>query len=733
MSDFDERARRAAEGVKRAIEDADVNANNGERVAKRRVAKRTAAISTATAVVLLAGIVGFYPSHDKGVPVASSTGKNGAFQLAGALQPFNACDDALAYFKDHAADYYVSQYSQDRYRAYDNMAGSGTASAPVTTMVPPQAMKNAETDSPSPSNDVATSAPQFSTTNVAEKNVDEPDIVKTDGSRIITVTNGRVKILSANNGNPVVRSTLSDQNVQNIFLVGDRLVLLRSSQPNYGPNFRTPAFDMPVSSQPGGTSTAAIYDVADITNPRAVGSIDVTGSIVDARMVGTQVRLVTTYTPDVEVSPTFNNNGSLTDESVNKLKDTIANSKIADWTPTFTLHDGSGATTGSGQLVTCGDLGHPQAFSGIGTTSLVTFDANSSLSSRHSAGVVAGGQQIYATEKTLYVTSTNWTPNSDVANTDIHAFATDDAGVVKYEGSGSVAGTLLNQYSMSEFNGALRVATTDHSEHGWINRRSITQGQVAVLKLQDNKLQQVGIVTGLGAADNETVQSVRFVGTRGYVTTFRQTDPFYVIDLSDPTAPKVAGQLKIPGFSSYLHPISDTLILGVGQSGGGVGGGAPTPMATPETTIPGQGKDLAPGTVMPIAPSNPGVEFSLFDVSDPANPKKVGSQIYGAGQAGAQADPKAFLYYQPMNLIVSPLTTYTMNYGLNGNGTWSGLVLLRPTASGLTEVGRLENVDPNTYDVLRTFIIDSNVYQLSNNALQVNSLDTHKDIAKVGL
>jgi uncharacterized secreted protein with C-terminal beta-propeller domain len=291
---------------------------------------------------------------------------------------------------------------------------------------------------------------------------------------------------------------------------------------------------------------------------------------------------------------------------------------------------------------------------------------------------------------------------------------------------------------MSEFDGALRVATTTSDQRGWIDRSQVTQGQVAVLKLQRGKLDQVGLVTGLGAADNESIKSVRFVGARAYVTTFRQMDPFYVLDLRDVKSPKVSGQLKIPGFSSYLHPISETLILGVGQSGGGVGGGSPKP-TSPPTTIAGPNSSsssdgvLAPDTVMPIDPQSSGVEFSLFDVSDPANPKKVGSQMYGAGQAGAQADPKAFLYYQSMNLIVSPLTTYTMNYGLNGNGAWAGLVLLRPTDKGLVEVGRLQNVDPNTYDVLRTFIIDNNVYQLSNNELQVNSLETHKEIAKVGL
>jgi uncharacterized secreted protein with C-terminal beta-propeller domain len=753
MSDFEERARKAKAGLEQALNDAGLKNDEGERKVKRRMVKRTGAIGSVTAVALIAGIVGFLPNNDNR-PTVQVSGNSDAFRLAGALTPFGACDDALDYFQQHAVDFYLQRSGGIDYAEGPAVAGreGDTASdAPVTTILPqaPTATSGrTENLATSPSqessgqkSDTAAQTPSHSTTNVAEKNVDEPDIVKTDGTHIVTVTRGTVRLLTANGGNPSVRATLFDQAVRSVFLSGDRLVVLRSN----GGGVRTMQY--PPSAAVGEHSTAVIYDIADVTKPASLGSFEVSGSVVDARMVGTQVRLVTTYTPDVDVTPEYTPNGRLTDTTKTKLETFVKASKIETWTPTYIVRDGSGSEKGQGQLVACDDLGRPEKFAGMSTTSLVTFDLETTFDNRHSAGVVANGNQIYGTASSLYVTSHEWTPGTGTQSTDIHSFGTADDGAVRYQGSGSVPGSLLNQYSMSEHKGALRVATTTSDQRGWINRTSVTQGQVAVLKLQDGHLAQVGLVTGLGAKDNESIQSVRFIGDRGYVTTFRQTDPFYVLDLSDPATPKVTGELKIPGFSSYLHPISENLILGVGQSGSDLlasDGGAvsPTTVPRPSTgddepmaskTLPGV---AAPDVALSVqAPASNGVEFSLFDVRDPANPKKVSAKQYGVGNAGAQYDTKAFLYYEPMNLIVSPLTEWSSNFSGRdkSSGMWSGLVLLRPTDSGLVEVGRLQNSDGGGFNVERTFIIQNNVYQLSQGALQVNSLDTHKQIARVTL
>jgi uncharacterized secreted protein with C-terminal beta-propeller domain len=319
-------------------------------------------------------------------------------------------------------------------------------------------------------------------------------------------------------------------------------------------------------------------------------------------------------------------------------------------------------------------------------------------------GVIAGGQQIYATDKSTYVSTTDWSRDGSAAMTSLHKFQTAPSGATSYEGSGEVPGTLLNQYSMSEYGGVLRVASTVSERRGWVNSRQITEGVVTTLQEQGGALRQLGQVGGLGQQDNESIRGVRFIEDRGYVVTFRQTDPLYVLDLRNPAAPTVVGELKIPGYSGYLHPIGENLLLGVGQSG-------------LDSSNPSQ----------PIRRGQIGVQFSLFDISDPASPRRIDTQTYGGGTAAAEFDPKAFLYWQPRDLIIAPTN---LHGDYRGRGAFSGLVLLRADANGLREIGRLATTEAYG-SVNRSVVIGDTVYMLSDQALQANSLDTHRETGKL--
>jgi uncharacterized secreted protein with C-terminal beta-propeller domain len=289
----------------------------------------------------------------------------------------------------------------------------------------------------------------------------------------------------------------------------------------------------------------------------------------------------------------------------------------------------------------------------------------------------------------------------------LHKFVTAPLGATTYRGSGEVPGTLLNQYAMSEYNGVLRVASTVSERRGWVNPGQVTEGLVTTLDEQGGALRQLGQVGGLGRQDNESIRAVRFIGERGYVVTYRSQDPLYILDLRDAAAPKVVGDLKIPGYSGYLHPIGENLLLGVGQSG------------LDETT-----------GVKPSPPSRRGqmgVQFSLFDISDAARPRRIDTQTYGGGVAAAEFDPKAFLYWQPRNLIIAP-TNLQGDY--RGKGAFSGLVLLRANAHGLEQVGRIPTME--AYGAVnRSLVIGDTVYMLSDQALQANSLDTQREIDKL--
>ena len=176
--------------------------------------------------------------------------------------------------------------------------------------------------------------------------------------------------------------------------------------------------------------------------------------------------------------------------------------------------------------------------------------------------------------------------------TQIHQFGF-EGDHANYVASGEVTGFINGQWGMSEFEGALRVVSTN-SFGGWWDGDSVSQ--VTVLRPTGGELKQIGQVGGLGKT--EQVRSVRFIGDTGYVVTFRQTDPLYVIDLSDPTDPVVAGELKILGYSAYLHPVGDGLLLGIGQDATDAG-----------LTI--------------------GTQVSLFDVSDSSDPRKIDGITFG--------------------------------------------------------------------------------------------------------
>ena len=444
-----------------------------------------------------------------------------------------------------------------------------------------------------------------------------------------------------------------------------------------------------------------MYDISNLSDPKLIARLTIDGEVLDARLAGTQVRVVTASSPEVDApSPAYEQNGDITEKSKLQLREAVANSEVDDWIPGYTLRDGAGTQMSKGRLVDCAQLARPDVFSGLDTLAVFSFDIGSALESRKTVGVIAGGQQIYASNTSTYVSTTAWSSDSSSATTNLHKFVTAKSGATTYTGSGVVPGTLLNQYAMSEYDGVLRVASTVSERRGWISSRQVSEGVVTTLHEQDGALRRLGQVGGLGKQDNESIQAVRFIENRGYVVTFRQTDPLYVLDLSDAAAPKVLGELKIPGYSGYLHPVGENLLLGVGQSGS-------------EQTRDGQ----------------TGVQFSLFDISGPSKPRRIDTQTYGGGTAAAEFDPKAFLHWQPRNLIIAP--TY-LHGDHQGKGAFSGVILLRATEKGLTELGRLATADAHG-NVNRSLVIGDTVYLLSDQALQANSLETHRPIDKLNL
>ena len=680
MSDFDSRARKAADAVRRKIAESTPDLEKGIRRSQRSPAARVAIPSAvAAAAVLIAGVAVALPRGGSGG--TPSGGEATAYALAGMLKPFNTCDTVLQYFKDQAPEYLI-----ERARGATTTDAGGAAER--TTAVPQQGRASDTTDQS------GGTAPAHSTTNVQEAGVDEPDIVKTDGNRIVAVAQSRVHLVGLDGGRMTLRKTLPDTMVRNVFLSGERvLVFSGETAQSFEPGLQWA----------GQQAVLTMYDISNLSDPKLIATMTIDGDVLDARLMGTQVRVVTVASPDVDApSPVYTPDGEISEESKDELRAAVAKTNVDDWIPTYTLQDGTGAEVSKGRLVECANLAHPEAFSGLDTVALSSFDMGSALQPRKTVGVIAGGQQIYATETSTYVSTTDWSSDGSPAKTSLHKFVTPQSGASTYKGSGEVPGTLLNQYAMSEYKGVLRVASTVAERRGWTNSRQIIQGLVTTLREQGGELRQLGQVGGLGRQDNESIRAVRFIEERGYVVTFRQTDPLYVLDLRNAAAPKVAGELKIPGYSGYLHPVGENLLLGVGQSGVDAGNTAS----------------------QPVRGGQVGVQFSLFDISDPASPRRIDTQTYGGGAAAAEFDPKAFLYWQPRNLIIAPTNLHGDH---RGKGAFSGLVLLRANADGLSELGRLATTEPYGTAV-RSLVIGDTVYVLTDHTLQANSLRTHRVI-----
>jgi len=283
-------------------------------------------------------------------------------------------------------------------------------------------------------------------------------------------------------------------------------------------------------------------------------------------------------------------------------------------------------------------------------------------------------------------------------------------GDLEYKTNGEVTGHILNQFSMDESDGYFRIATTKNQTWSRYMADDSERESYNNLYVLDENLKQVGAVEGL--ARGERIYSVRFMQNRAYMVTFKQTDPLFVIDLSVPEEPKVLGELKIPGFSNYLHPYDDNFLIGIGKD-------------TKETEWSGV--------------RTKGLKLSLFDVRDVENPKEV--DVYVMGDYGSDSialhDHKAFLFSKEKHLLSIPVSIRE-SIGENrwGDLTFSGAAVFEVTEAGFELKAKIDHSNGgksserdyfrgyNYYDntVKRSLYIDKVLYTFSNNYIKMNEM-----------
>ncbi|NOX30314.1 MAG: hypothetical protein GXP35_09750 [Actinobacteria bacterium] len=619
--------------------------------------------------------------------------------LIAALQPFDTCQAFLDHAQSNALDAvgpwglggggYRLGFDTDLPVLESQMSDS--ASEPVDTATATTSAAQVFAGSDDASRDLAEAGTDFSGTNVQEIGIDEPDLVKTDGSRMLVLAQQQLHLIDVSGDSPrLVTSMAIPSNVwvQDMLLEGDTVLLLAGTN-TYEVQ---PLAAARSSLSPGGSAVTTLIEVSVTDSSLTLGNrLHMDGSHLSARLIDGVARVVVQSGPVGFdwAYPDYGGSGLQADREQQDAEEAaeeanreiIMNSTIENWLPYYVLETAAGSTISEGTLVECDQAYYPAEFSGLNMLNVVTIDLNGGgLSTPNAAAVMADGQTVYASTDSLYVATTEWVdwwaleqaaqtgvaPDAPNVTTSIHKFDISDPTRSTYVASGEVDGTVLNQYSLSEHNGFLRIATT-HESVWWGDQTTESSSSLYVLETvvtpDGPTLAVVGQVDDLGRG--ERIFAVRYLGDIATIVTFRQTDPLYTIDLSNPTAPVVVGELKINGYSAYLHPIGNDLLLGVGQD------------ATDE------------GRIL-------GTQVSLFDISDLANPTRIAKWTLPGGSSDTEWDARAFLWWPAEELVVIPVNTYGWNEVTGQEDSFFGAIGLRVSDGSITELGRISQAEQIT-------------------------------------
>jgi hypothetical protein len=634
------------------------------------------------------------------------------------LTSFHGCGEELAALRE-AAEASVGPY------------GFPGVASPVNGTAYPAAAAGAARDAAGAGAAAAAPAavPAYSGTNDYVAGVDEPDLVKTDGRRIVTVADGVLEVIDAASRTVTGRLELSAAGggiayqPANLLLSGDHALVLSSGGPVAGGAAGSGGPPQPVYG-----SRLLLVDLAG--RPSVMSSYAIEGSLIDARQIGPAVRVVIGTQPRLNFPAQPDSASNAQRVAANQA--VVSRAGLDAWLPRY--EETSGGVTSTGHIA-CSAVSRPASYSGANLLTVLTFDLTSdALGSGHGVSIVADGSTVYGTDTSLYVAGDErWraetatadagrgmsaggaasTPGSAATGqqTDIYRFDITRPGPPRFAGGGSVPGYLIDQYALSEWHGYLRIATTTGTSWALADGppadAQTSSSAVYVLSIRGPVMRLAGQVTGLGRT--ERIYSVRFTGPIGYVVTFRQTDPLYTVDLSDPAQPRVRGSVALTGYSAYLHPASDTRLIGIGRQADAMGHAG-------------------------------GTQVSLFDVSDLAAPTRLATFALTAATSSAEFDPHAFLYWPAAHLMVVPLQVTGMAAGApvppdgvaqSPDAPPSGALVLRIDDSGITRTGFITQPDianttgyPRYSPIERSLIIGQTLWTISATGAMASDLTT---------
>jgi uncharacterized secreted protein with C-terminal beta-propeller domain len=660
-------------------------------------------------------------------------------ELEIALNKFSSYEELVNFLETNVQGGYNSLgFRGETLESSDAWTSAAVPEAPVPT---PEPMTPSEPESVGDS--------EHSKTNVQVEGVDEADIVKTDGEYIYIVSGNNLTIVKAyppEEAQVVSKLTL-DGGITGIFINGDKLAVFVNDYMLYAfyggvtvvedsVSINPDVADLPVKTVPENatdeenetrdpddpvngtvtppsepisppiepipfvyeppTTTVKVYDISNKANPVLTRDFTIDGSYFSSRMVGDYIYLVATmYTFYTE-----------TDVALPRI-----------------TYENETETVGATDVYYYNFTDTSYTF----TTVVALNIADDTQAPTHETIVMGGTSAIYVSTGNIYLTfpDYNWWQEDDTMKTTIQRVKIDQDSIT-FVASGEVPGYILNQFSMDEYNGYFRIATTLNNN----NWRTFTQETASKnnLYVLDMNLNIVGSLENL--APGEQIYSTRFMGNRGYIVTFRNVDPLFVIDLSNPTAPTVLGELKVTGYSGYLHPYNENILIGIGKE-----------------TIYDAEEDFA---------WYQGIKISLFDVSDVSNPVEIAK--YEIGDRGTDSpilyEHKSLLFDREKNLLVIPVTVAEVDDSKYPEGVpdnaygeyvWQGAYVFDISAAGINLKGRITHMEDNQdllyrgyyfgydYTVQRSLYIENVLYTISGMKVKMNSLDTLVELNTVEL
>ncbi len=522
----------------------------------------------------------------------------------------------------------------------------------------------------------ALSALSFSETNNQDEGVNEADIIKTDGEYIYYVRNSSVEIVNA--ADPQNMESASKIKFENdfepkaIYVEGKKLVVMGNC----------PYFQQTDEVSDFEHSQIYIYGLEDISAPLLLRKIDADGAYFNSRLIKNDLYFISS----IKASEINTENGR------KLLPLSYCDSAVGD----------KRIYTGFENTKYFPDV------SGDNYICIISLDISENGSPAEVDAYFGAGDNIYVSENNLYFACRSYTASDELTN--IYRFRLEDGRVV-YSKRTNVDGFVLNQFSMDEKNGFFRIATT---------KRQITTGaQSSNLFVFNPELEKCGEIKNI--APGEKIYSARFLGDRAYMVTYESVDPLFAIDLKNPNKPEILGSLKIPGYSSYLHPYDENHLIGLGKD----------------------------SVVYANQPYYLGLKLAMFDVSDVSNPKELFSESVGdrGTESAALYDHKAFLFNKDKNVLSIPIDLYVKDKEDDENPTQYGKLSYQGAYvysidmdKGFVLNGRVTHFMPDysfengmdeNYAVKRIIYIGDNLFTASNSKIEASSLKSFDVIGEI--